>query len=313
MPKQVPSGLTTTGVSVRVPATSANLGAGFDALGLALQLFDDVLVEIRGDKDHVIVSGEGAGELPTDASHLIVATIRREFAIRGITAPGIRVRSRNRIPQSRGLGSSAAAIVAAHAAVAAMTQPRNRKIDRAAIFAAAAADEGHPDNVAPCVFGGFTVAWLGSDAVADCISMPVHESIAFLCAIPTEHSSTARSRTLLPQQVAMSDAVFNIARASAMVAAMTMDPELLLPAMDDHLHEKQRRKQWPASYALVSDLRAVGIPAAISGAGSTVLVAYPRARAAQIRKTVSSLAPAQMRLVPLRPDVEGVRITRSGT
>ncbi|MEY5145411.1 MAG: hypothetical protein RL745_780 [Actinomycetota bacterium] len=298
-------------VHVRVGATSANLGAGFDSLGLAWHLYDDIRAEVTPAGDSVVIKGEGADNLPTGATHLILSTIRRELDSLGADVPGLRLRCRNRIPQSRGLGSSAAATVAAHAIVAALTTPASKQIDRDRVFAAAARDEGHPDNVAPCVFGGLTVSWLGSDGIADCASLSVHPAAVFTCVIPQSTSATAKARAVLPAEVPMADAVFNIAHASAMVAALTLDPDLLLPAMDDRLHENRRRRQWPASYGLVQQLRAVGVPACISGAGPTVLAAYPRSGATKARRTIAMLAPATARVLHTRIDADGVQITRS--
>ena len=302
--------MTVKRIDVRVGATSANLGAGFDSLGLAWALYDDIRVDIAGSGDVVTIEGEGAATLPTGHRHLILSTVRRELAAHDVHIPGLHIRCRNRIPQARGLGSSAAATVAAHAIVAALTTPPSADIDRDEVFAAATRDEGHPDNVAPCVFGGLAVSWQGSDGVFDCASLPVHESAAFTCVIPENTSTTAKARSVLPTEVSMADAVFNIAHASTMVAALTLDPELLLPAMDDRLHEKQRRRQWPVSYALVQELRAVGVPACISGAGPTVLAAYPKSRAAKARRTIAMLVPEAARIVHTRVDAEGLRISR---
>lgn len=295
---------------MRVGATSANLGAGFDSLGLAWEMFDDIKVDVTDADDTITIQGEGATDLPKDSSHLIAAIVRRELARRGIVVPGLRISCKNRIPQSRGLGSSAAATVAAHTIVAALSTPLTSAIDRDAIFAAAAIDEGHPDNVAPCVFGGLTIAWQGSDGVFDCASLPVLESVGFSCAVPQRKSATAKARAVLPTQVPMTDAVFNIGRASAMVAALTMEPSLLLAAMDDRLHERQRRRQWPASYALVQELRSVGIASAISGAGPSVLIAYPKAAAARVRKTIALLAPADTCVVHTRINGDGLLLER---
>jgi homoserine kinase len=253
---------------VRAPATSANLGPGFDVAGLALDLVDEVAVEVTADAVEVEVIGEGAGAVPLDERHLVIATLLRTLADLGVTAPGLRLRATNRIPHGRGLGSSAAAIscgvlLARHLAGADTTAESALPL--------AAELEGHPDNVAACLMGGFTLAWSDTGA-SEAISLPVHEQIRALALIPAVEVSTEVARALLPASVPFETASANSARAALLPVAMTVRPGLLFAATADRLHQDARTDAYPDSMALVRRLRADGHAAFISGAGPTVLV-----------------------------------------
>jgi homoserine kinase len=255
-------------IRVRAPATSANLGPGFDALGLALTRYDEVSATIAKAGVTVEIAGEGAGELPTDESHLVVACALKTFDRLGVRPPGLAVRCVNRIPQARGLGSSSAAIVAGILAARALAGADS--FDDAQVLRLAAELEGHPDNVAPCLLGSATIAWLGPDG-AEAVRMVPADGVEPVVFVPEEKGLTAHARAALPATVPHADAARNAGRAALLVHALTRAPELLLPATEDWLHQSYRAPGAPATYALVSSLRAAGIPAVVSGAGPSVL------------------------------------------
>ncbi|WP_025618321.1 homoserine kinase [Salinispora cortesiana] len=257
-------------VRVRVAATSANLGPGFDAVGLALGLYDDVCAEVTADGVTVQVVGEGAGDLPSDERHLVVGAMRAAFAECGSQPAGLAVECVNRIPQARGLGSSSAAIVAGVLLARALVRDGRQRLDDAAVLRLAARLEGHPDNVAPCLLGGFTVAWTEPEG-ARAVSLPVAAGVRPTVFVPTERGLTAAARAALPATVPHQDAAHNAGRAALLVHALGAAPELLLPATVDRLHQDYRAESMPATAALVAELRAADVPAVVSGAGPTVL------------------------------------------
>ncbi len=268
------SGRTAT---VRVPASSANLGPGFDCLGLALDLWDEVTVRTRDEGISVTVTGEGAGEVPRDCSHLVVRAVRSGLQLGGLTAEeaaeqGLDVSCRNVIPHSRGLGSSASAVVAG--LVAARELSGNIVSDEA-LVQRAAEFEGHPDNASASVLGGAVVSWTAplpdGSARYRAVRLPVHPGIVPVALVPAQESSTTLTRGMLPAQVAHQDAAFNASRAALAVLALTQRPDLLLDATEDRLHQTQRAPAMPLTAAWIARLRAAGIAAAISGAGPTVL------------------------------------------
>lgn len=262
----IPDGRT---VRVRVPATSANLGPGFDALGLALAWYDEVEMTVTGDRPSAVqVDGEGAGDVPLDDSHLIVASARTCLAAKGFPPTGLRLTCHNTIPQARGLGSSAAAIVTGvlGAQVLAGGAP-----DDIGVFELAASIEGHPDNVAACVGGGATIAWQGKRGPRFTAFRP-HPRIVPVVLIPDHAASTAAARAALPDVVGHSDAARNAGRAALLVRALTDRPDLLLDATEDRLHQDQRARVIPDTLRLVHELRSHGLPATVSGAGPAVLV-----------------------------------------
>ena len=264
-------------VLVRTPATSANLGPGFDSLGLALALYDDVEVEATGGGLSIEVDGEGAEVADRGERHLIVRVLRRTFDVldelagTGPARPdGLRLRCRNRIPHSRGLGSSSAAIVAGIVAARAL-HPAGKLLDDAGALRLATEIEGHPDNVAPCLAGGLTVAWTTPGGARSVRLEPqVRRVVAF---VPEQRLATERARGLLPETVPHGDAAANAGRAALLVAALTggLDAGILLDATEDRLHQEYRAPAMPESAALVARLRDAGVPAVISGAGPTVL------------------------------------------
>jgi len=255
---------------VRVPATSANLGPGFDALGLALDVYDEVAARVAGDRIRVTVSGEGAGELPEDETHLIIRCALATFERLGVRPPGFEIACVNRIPQARGLGSSSAATVAGILAARALVDGGGDALDDAAVLRLANEIEGHPDNVAPCLLGGLTIAWLGT-AGAEAVRLVPADGVVPVVLVPADHGLTAHARAALPATVPHADAARNAGRAALLVHALTTAPQLLLPATEDWLHQSYRAPGAPATYQLVTDLRAAGIPAVVSGAGPSVL------------------------------------------
>jgi homoserine kinase len=270
-----------TEVRVRVPASSANLGPGFDSLGLALGLYDEIEVTaLPADGVHVEVTGEGAGQVPCDGSHLVVQAMRTAWAAFGDAPAGLRLRCHNAIPHSRGLGSSAAAAVAG-AVAAAVLAGREPDLERETLLQVTAGMEGHADNAAASLLGGFVVAWeehrpssggCGNiPARFHAVRLDVHDGIRPVALVAGVESSTKTTRGLLPESVPLVDAAFTGSRTALSVLAFTQRPELLMAATEDRLHQGYRRPAYPESADLVDSLRAHGIPATISGAGPTVL------------------------------------------
>ena len=262
---------------MRVPASSANLGPGFDTLGLALGLYDEVEVTVADDGLVVEVEGEGAAGVPRGERHLVVRAMRRVFDAFGDAPPGLRLRCRNAIPHARGLGSSAAAAVAG-AVAAAVLAGRDLELERPALLQLAAGMEGHADNAAASLLGGFVITWDGgADGAGNtggrfgAVRLDTHPGIVPVALVASVESSTATTRRLLPAQVPLADAAFTGSRTALAVLAFTQRPDLLLPATADRLHQEYRRPAYPESAALVDALRAQGVPAVISGAGPTVL------------------------------------------
>ena len=295
--------------AVSVPATSANLGPGFDCFGLALDIRDSYEAEVVAESGvRVASSGEDSSDLPADETHLVASSMLRTFDHLGVARPaGLRLTCRNAIPQGRGLGSSAAAIVGgvalAHALVGEVAD------QRAQILQLAAAIEGHPDNVAPAVLGGFTISWLDGDHDGDAraVSLPILPEISAVLFIPGATSPTAEARAVLPGTVAMSAAVHNASRSALLVAALTQQPELLWAATADRLHQEPRRAGYPEAMALVDELRAAGTAAAISGAGPTVVALTTAADA----DSVAGMQPEGFRVHSSRIGA-GVAATRLG-
>lgn len=264
---RVPAGLT---VSVSVPATSANLGPGFDSMGLALDLRDEVSVTTQSEGFRAEVTGEGAGLVPTDGSHLVIATLRAHLRERGWDVPGLTLTATNRIPHGRGLGSSAAAHASAVLLADALL-PKDARGSEAELLDAASRLEGHPDNVAPALAGGLTVSWDDGGRYRSAFIRP-HAAVRPVVAIPERALSTETARGLLPAQVPHRVAAANSGRAGLLVHAVTQDPSLLLPGTRDWLHQDYREPAMPESVALVHALRGQGLAAVVSGAGPTVMV-----------------------------------------
>ena len=255
-----------TGVRVVVPASSANLGPGFDALGLALGLYDEVEVRTTESGLRVRVEGQGADSVPCDERHLVVRALRTTATRLGYPLGGLDVLCRNAIPHSRGLGSSAAAAVAGIAAGYALA---GRELDGLALQLAAEF-EGHADNAAASLLGGLAIAWQQGDEVSAARLEP-HPALRPIVLVPAVESFTSHARGLLPELVPHTDAAFNAGRAALAVHAFTAAPELLFAATEDRLHQGYRESAGPETAKLVAALRAAGLPAVVSGAGPSVL------------------------------------------
>jgi len=257
-------------VTVTVPATSANLGPGFDSLGLALSLRDTLTGEVLGSGLEVHVDGEGADGVPRDESHLVVRSMRAAFEVLGVQPPGLRLTCTNLIPHARGLGSSSAAIVGGIVLARALVVDGVARLDDDAAFRLAAQIEGHPDNVAPAMYGGFTISGQDRDAYYS-VGSPVADGIGAVVYVPPTGVETKVARGMLPETVPHADAAADAGRTALLVAALAGRPDQLLRATRDYLHQDYRRPAMPESLALVDALRASGVPAVVSGAGPTVL------------------------------------------
>jgi homoserine kinase len=297
-----------TGVRVRVPATSANLGPAFDCAGLALARHDVVEFAVLPSGLELSVSGVGAGELPTDESHLVVRAFRAACAEFGWSPPGLRVDAVNAIPQGRGMGSSAAAVVAG--VVAAWALCPDVEVDREAVLRLATELEGHPDNVAACLLGGATLSWMAEDG-ARAERLEVHPEIAPVLLVPAATLSTHVARGLLPEVVPHGDAVANAARSALLVHALTAAPHRLFEATEDRLHQRQRAAAMPQSLELLDRLRAGGLASVVSGAGPSLLV-LTRRSAGQAPADISAAAGPGWTVLPLAVDEPGASVLAEG-
>lgn len=313
--------LRTAPVHVRVPASSANLGPGFDAVGLALALRDDVTVQVRspGPSSHdqpgitVEVAGEGEEDVPRDAQHLVVRAIAAGLEAMDVAFPAtLHVSCRNRIPHCRGLGSSAAAVVAGIVAARALVSDPERRLDDAACLALATRFEGHPDNVAACLLGGFTVAWQEEHAEegvdrpqARAVRLTPAAGLGAVVFVPNRGVPTAHARRVLPASVPHADAAHAAGRCALLVEAVTRRPELLLAATQDRLHQRYRAAAMPATCELIARLRAQGVPAVLSGAGPTVLALSSGTPTSPSATPLTAKAPAGFTAVELALDLDG--------
>lgn len=290
------SGWPAAPVVVRAPASSANLGPGFDALGLALSLHDVAVVRATSGGLDIEVSGEGRDTAAAGEEHLVVRAMRAAFDRLGRQPAGLSLRSLNAIPHSRGLGSSAAAVVTGILAARALVPDGPGLLPDRAVLELATELEGHPDNVAACLHGSLTIAWLadpagpgggaqraapggeqpaaldgGQPAVPRMIRLPVLEEIRPVLCVPAQGLATATARGALPATVPHRDAAANAARSALLVAALTRDPSVLFDATQDYLHQRYRADVMPATADLLGRLRAAGVAATVSGAGPAVL------------------------------------------
>lgn len=258
-------------VVVKVPATTANLGPGFDTLGLALSLYDELTVTVRDEPGVTVeVIGVGAGVVPTDETNLVVTAIAHAFRAYGRELPGLHLVARNSIPHGRGLGSSGAAIVSGIMAAKGLLDG-DVDIDSRALLRLATEMEGHPDNVAPALFGGLTIAWMTPDGPRH-KKLIVHRGVSPLVCVPESTMSTALARSLQPTSVPHEDAIFNVSRSALLIAALIQSPELLLAATEDKLHQSYRASAMPETDLLIRLLRANDLAAVVSGAGPSLLV-----------------------------------------
>ncbi|MGD1238197.1 homoserine kinase [Mycobacterium seoulense] len=273
MSELLPAGLVASAV---VSASSANLGPGFDSIGLALSLSDEIVVETTDSGLVVLVEGESAEQVPLGPEHLVVRAVECGLRAMGVRAAGLVVRCRNAIPHSRGLGSSAAAVVGGLAAANGLVAQvdSSEPLSDAQLIQLSSEFEGHPDNAAAAVLGGAIVSWIdnsGDRPRYSAVSVRLHPDIHMYCAIPQERSLTAETRVLLPAHVSHDDARFNVSRAALLVVALTDRPDLLMPATEDVLHQPQRASAMPASAEYLRLLRRNNVAATLSGAGPALI------------------------------------------
>ena len=319
---RVPAGRS---VHVRVPASSANLGPGFDSVGLALGLWDDYVVTTSDEPGLVIeVTGEGAADVPTDERHLVHATMQHTWHALGVEPPsGLRIVAVNGVPHSRGLGSSATAIVAGVVAAQALslgvtpdvTEPGDAEpyagwpaagdevpIDLGLATHLSSELEGHPDNASASALGGLTVSWMPDDSGHDHGERTVtariepHPDVEVVVFVPETQLATRTARAVLPVTVPLAAAAAGAGRAALLVHALTADPSHLHAATRDWLHQEARRPSYPDTMDLVDQLRSQGHAAVVSGAGPSVLVLTTREAAASVQ--AGRLAPHWERLTP---------------
>jgi homoserine kinase len=259
-------------VTVSVPATSANLGPGFDSLGLALAHRDRVTAQVLdGGGPRITVRGMGEGTVPLDERHLVHRAMRAAFARMGADLPAVRLECVNVVPHARGLGSSSAAIVAGVCLARGLVAGGSLLMDDDALLDLAAELEGHPDNVAPALLGGFTIAYRDGERFR-ATGVGVDPRVQVVVFVPPTGVETEVARGLLPDLVPHADAAAAAGRAALLVAALNQQPELLHPATEDRLHQDYREPAMPDSLRLVRSLRTDGLAAVVSGAGPSVLV-----------------------------------------
>jgi homoserine kinase len=278
-----------TGVEVRVPASSANLGPGFDSVGCALGVWDTCRVTVTERPGLVVtVSGEGEGVVPLDATHLVHRAMQVAWTELGVEPPaGLALDCRNAVPHGRGMGSSATAIVTGIVAAQGLHDLSRGlagdDVDLSFSNNLASRLEGHPDNASASVYGGATLSWTDDDGVGTTtVHLRVHPDIEPVVFAPDAQLSTAKARSVLPPQVRLADAAANSARAALLTHALGTAPEHLLAATREWLHQEARRTSYAESMALVDALRVVGHAAVISGAGPSVLVLARRDRVGEV-------------------------------
>jgi len=279
-----------TSVTVRVPASSANLGPGFDSIGLALGLWDTCTATVTDAPGVVVdVEGEGARDVPRDGSHLVVRTMMRTWERLGVQAPdGLHLQCANTVPHGRGLGSSATAIVTGIVAaqgiddVCRVGADAPDVPDLGFVNDLAAQLEGHPENSSASVFGGLTLSWSDEPGRTSTVRLEPHPQVRAVVFVPATQLSTAKARSVLPTHVRHGDAASNSARAALLVHAVTTQPAHLLAATREWLHQEARRDSFASSMELVDRLRAAGHAAVISGAGPSVLVLTTSERAPDV-------------------------------
>jgi len=310
-------------VTVTVPATSANLGPGFDSFGLALSLHDTVRAEVLADGVQIEVTGYGGETAAAGEQHLVVRAMRTAFATIGWQPGGLRISCQNEIPQGFGFGSSAGAIVAGLLAARALASQAlaggplagsaESELDDDRLLRLATRMEGHPDNVAACLAGGLTIAWEGTAGVRVARLSPLPAVSAAIC-VPAVPLATVTARKILPAQVPHADAAANSARSALLVAALTGQPELLMDATEDFLHQRYRGGAIPETASLIGRLRAAGVPAVVSGAGPAVLAFTVSGMGPQAAAVagIAAGAAAAWRVLPLQIDRRGAAVLDRG-
>jgi homoserine kinase len=270
-------------MQVQVPATSANLGPGFDCLGLALNMHDRYMAQVMDESGvDIDVTGEGADAVPTNDKNLVIKAMYKGFDFLGGRPRGISLRQLNVIPHGRGLGSSASAIVGGLTLARSLVLTGEQYMSDEELITLATELEGHPDNVAAAFYGGATIAWLEnsidaagiSKSVGRAVSLKVDDRIKALLLVPDNQLATAKARKLLPETISHQDAVLNSSRAALLVHALAQRPDLLFNATEDLLHQSYRESAMPKTIALMQKLRGAGLAAVVSGAGPSVMVLY---------------------------------------
>jgi homoserine kinase len=284
---------------VRVPASSANLGPGYDVMAAALEMFLELEVEEVGEFSF----DPGSLDVPTGRDNLIVRAFESLHS-----ADGIAFRLKETIPLGRGLGSSAAAIVAG---LVAADHLYELALSEEEMLVHATEIEGHPDNVAACLAGGLTIAYETAAGLGVARLTPLAELAPVVC-VPAVPVATKTARQALPEQVTHADAAANSARAALLIAALTGRPDLLLAGTEDFLHQRYRASAMPRTATLVTALREAGFPAVVSGAGPSVLALTVDglAGAADVER-ISAQTGAPWRVLPLQVDAEGARLASS--
>ena len=265
-------------MQVQVPASSANLGPGFDAFGLALAMHDRYVAQVLDDSIlDIDVTGEGAEEVPRNDKNLLVKAMYKGFDFLGGRPKGLAIRALNVNPHGRGLGSSASAIIGGLVLARALVLNGEDHMSDIQLLSLATDMEGHPDNVSASLFGGATISWFEVEkhkSSAHCIHLNVDPRIQAMAYIPAKALATSKARKMLPESIPFADAVRNSTNAAVMSHALTSRPDLLFVATEDFLHQSYRAEAMPESYALVQKLRGAGVAAFISGAGPTVLALH---------------------------------------
>jgi homoserine kinase len=265
-------------MQVQVPASSANLGPGFDSFGLALAMHDRYVAQVLDDAVlDIDVTGEGADEVPRTDKNLLVKAMYKGFDYLGGRPKGLAIRALNVNPHGRGLGSSASAIIGGLVLARSLVLNGEDKMTDQILLSLATDMEGHPDNVSASLYGGATISWFETvkgHAQAHSIQLSVDPRIQAIAYIPSKALATSKARKLLPESIPFADAVRNTSNAAIMSHALTQRPELLFTATEDFLHQSYRAEAMPESIALMNKLRGAGLAAFISGAGPTVLVLH---------------------------------------
>ena len=270
-------------MQVQVPATSANLGPGFDCLGLALNMHDRYMAQVMDESGvDIDVTGEGADAVPTNDKNLVIKAMYKGFDFLGGRPRGISLRQLNVIPHGRGLGSSASAIVGGLTLARSLVLTGEQYMSDEDLITLATELEGHPDNVAAAFYGGATIAWLensidvsgATKSIGKAVSLKVDDRIKALLLVPDNQLATAKARKLLPETISHQDAVLNSSRAALLVHALAQRPDLLFNATEDLLHQSYRASAMPKTIALMQKLRGAGLAAVVSGAGPSVMVLY---------------------------------------
>lgn len=297
-------------IQVQVPATSANLGPGFDCLGLALTMNDRYMAQVMDEAGvDIDVTGEGADAVPTTDKNLVIKAMYKGFDFLGGRPRGIALRQLNVIPHGRGLGSSAAAIVGGLALARALVLGGNERMSNEDMLNIANEMEGHPDNVAAAIYGSANIAWQESQrghVIAQSLNIEVDPRIGVLAFVPSTELSTSKARKMLPDSIPHQDAVRNSINTAVLAQALQNRPDLLLAATEDYLHQSYRQDAMPQSFALMTKLRKAGVAAFISGAGPTVLVLHTggESEAAELQRAAGE----KFQMIPLGVSRAGVAV-----